>query len=183
MVDIYPPPKQREALLRLVEALGCRDACLRRDECDDWAVFGRLGHIYAIPGTLDRGDCEGFQIYCRCAPEFEEPPPKSTAWAHCKKAMSFCEVINDGDWEGMLFLDRLPTAAEAEIIRDKLGIPKKREISDVERERLRALSAEHGFAKRPIVERAITAPETASSDLDGSLKGETPARRIRHDRR
>jgi hypothetical protein len=46
----------------------------------------------------------------------------------------------------MLFLDRLPIEAEAEIARDKLGLPKKREISDAERERLAA--TEHRFSTR-----------------------------------
>ena len=128
----------REALIKLVEALGCWDRALRRDECGDWAVFGKLGHIYAVPGTLDRKGCEGFQIYFRGAEEFGEPT-SSQAWTWAKKALSFCQVTNDGDNEGMLFMDRLPTAAESEIIRDKLGIRKKREISDDERERLRAI--------------------------------------------
>jgi hypothetical protein len=151
MVDIYPPAKQREALLKLVEALGCRDACLRRDECGDWRIVGRFGHIYAIPGTVDRPGVEGFQIYFRGAAEFEEPPKGSKAWAFAKKAMPFCELTNDGDDEGMLFLDRLPAPEEAEIIRDKLHIAKKREVSAGELERLRAMSLEHGFKKPSIV--------------------------------
>jgi hypothetical protein len=43
---------------------------------------------------------------------------------------------------------RLPTAAEGEIIRDKLGIGKKRVLSDAELERLKAMGAEHGFRPR-----------------------------------
>jgi hypothetical protein len=62
MADIYPPAKQREALLGFREALGCRDNAVRRDECGDWAIFGKRGHIYAIPGTLDRPKTPGFQI-------------------------------------------------------------------------------------------------------------------------
>jgi hypothetical protein len=45
-------------------------------------------------------------------------------------------VTQDGDDEGFLKLVRLPTDAEAEIIRDKLGIRKKREVSEFEKERL-----------------------------------------------
>ena len=62
MADIYPPTRQREALRKLAEAVGCRDVALRRDEVGDWRVVGKLGHIYAIPGTLDRKGVEGFQI-------------------------------------------------------------------------------------------------------------------------
>jgi hypothetical protein len=129
MVDIYPPPRQREALLKLIEALGCWDRALKRDECGDWRVVGKLGHIYAIPGTLDRPEVEGFQIYFRGAPEFAEPT-SSQAWTWAKKALAFCEVINDGDDEGMLFLDRLPTPEETEAIRDKLGIRKRTEYGE-----------------------------------------------------
>jgi hypothetical protein len=136
MADIYPPARQRAALLKLVETLGCRDACLRRDECGDWRVNGKFGHIFAVPGVLDRPTGEGFQIYYRGAPEFEEPN-SSQGWTWAKKAMAFCAVANDGDGEGVLFLDRLPTPTEAEIIRDKLRIPKKRELSETELDRLR----------------------------------------------
>ena len=69
----------RETLVKLVEALGCWDRALRRDVCGDWAIFGKHGHIYAVPGTLDRPKTEGFQIYFRGAEEFGEPGPH--AWA------------------------------------------------------------------------------------------------------
>jgi hypothetical protein len=164
VADIYPPTVQRPALVRLVEALGCRDAALRRDECGDWRVVGKFGHIYALPGALDKLGCEGFQIYFRGSVEFEEPPKGSKAWAFAKQATSSATVANDGEGEGMMFLDRLPTADEAAIIRDKLGIPKKREISDAEAERLQAM----GFS-RSHVERAAVSPEVAPVDLSVSM--------------
>jgi hypothetical protein len=153
VADIYPAPRQREALLKLVEALGCWDRALRRDECGDWRLVGKLGHIYAIPGTLDRKGVEGFQIYFRGAPEFEEPT-SSQAWTWAKKALAFCEVTNEGHDEGMLFLSRLPTAEEAEVIRDKLGI-RKRVTYDEEtlaRKREQALMARQGWGKKPASE-------------------------------
>jgi len=159
-VDIYPPTRQREALLAFRDALGCRDNALRRDECGDWCIEGRFGHIYAIPGTLDRPGCEGFQIYFRGAAEFEEPPRGSKGWAECKKAMPFAEVTANGDAEGMLFLDHMPDQAEAKIIRDKLYIAKKREISDDERARLAAF----GFRSR--VETPFSAPENPSDEAN-----------------
>jgi hypothetical protein len=48
--DIFPPARQRETLLKLVEALGCRDAALRRDECGDWRIKGRYEHHQSDPG-------------------------------------------------------------------------------------------------------------------------------------
>jgi hypothetical protein len=152
MADIHPPAKQRVALLGLVEALGCRDASLRKDECGDPRIVGKLGHIYAVPG--------GFQLYFRGAPEFEELT-SSQSWTWGKKALAFAKVTNDGDGEGMLFLDRLPTAAEAEIIRAKLVIAKKREVSEAELERLRS----QGF--RPRSADDGSASEPASGDAGG----------------
>jgi hypothetical protein len=138
-MDKYPPTVQRPALLKLVEALGCRDVALRRDECGDWRVNGTFGHIWAVP--------EGFQLYYRGAPEFEEPST-SKGWTWAKKELSFCRVTQDGDEEGMLILDRLPTPPEAEIIRDKLRIAKKRELSEEELTRLRRHSFRTGDGKR-----------------------------------
>jgi hypothetical protein len=42
----------------------------------------------------------------------------------------FATVTQDGDEEGILWLDRLPTADEAKAIRRYLGIPKKAELSE-----------------------------------------------------
>jgi hypothetical protein len=151
VADIYPPTRQREALLRLIEALGCWDRALRRDECSDWMLKGKYGHIYAIPGTLDRPKAEGFQIYFRGAPEFEEPT-NSQAWTWTKKLLDpFCEVTNDGDTEGILFLDRLPTKEEAEVIRDKLGIRKRTEYDEetLARKREAALMARESWSQKP----------------------------------
>jgi hypothetical protein len=129
MTDKYPPAVQRPALLKLVEALGCRDAALRRDECGDWRINGKYGYIYAVPGIPWGGmeKTEGFQLYFRGA-EFEASTSK--AWTYAKEALSFCRVTQDGDTEGLLFLGRLPTPKEAEIIRDKLRIAKRAEFSE-----------------------------------------------------
>jgi hypothetical protein len=55
-----------------------------------------------------------------------------------RAALKFAKVTQDGDGEGFLKIDRLPTEAEGHIIRDKLGIPKKRQSSEEEIARLRA---------------------------------------------
>jgi hypothetical protein len=52
-MDIFPPAKQRPALLAFAETADTRPNCLRRDECGDWAIWGRDGHIYAVPVELD----------------------------------------------------------------------------------------------------------------------------------
>jgi hypothetical protein len=136
MTDIFPPAKQRPALLGLVKALGCRDNALKRDECGDWAIFGKRGHIYAVPGTLDRPNTPGFQIFVMGW--------TARGWNLAKEAFKpFASLTNDGDDEGALFLDRLPAPEEAKIIRHWCGIAKKAEYSEEQlvgmRERARAL--------------------------------------------
>ena len=74
--------------------------------------------------------------------------------------MAFAKVAQAGDAEGILLLDRLPTSDEAEIIRGKLQIAKKRETSDEELARLRRQgfqSSDDGSSEK-----------TASGQLDGS---------------
>ncbi len=52
MTDIYPRAAQRQALLKLMPALGCSDTALRRDECGDPSIAGKHGHIHAVCGTI-----------------------------------------------------------------------------------------------------------------------------------
>jgi hypothetical protein len=152
-MDIYMSTSQREALIKLVEALGSWDRALRRDECGDPSVKGKYGRIHAVPGMLSRKGAAGFQIYFRGADEDGEPT-STQAWTWAKKMLAFCEVTNDGDGEGMLFLDRLPTAAEAEVIRDKLGIRKRMEFDEetLARKREQALKARESSRQKPALE-------------------------------
>src|SRR5262249_49662252 len=63
-------------------------------------------------------------------------------WTHTKKRLGFCKVTQDGDNEGCLRLFDLPTPDQAEIIRDVLGIQKRREVSAEVLERLKAFAFE-----------------------------------------
>ena len=103
-------------------ALGCSDMTLRLDECGDPSIAGKRGHIYAVCGTLDEPKKLGFMIYVICA--------TGTGWTYAKKALSFAKLTNDGDDEGVVFLDRLPSKSEAETIRRYCGILKRRDLSD-----------------------------------------------------
>jgi hypothetical protein len=110
--DPCPPAVQRSRLLELQAAIDASQTTagrptLTRDACGDWAIFGRLGHIYAAP--------EGFQLVISTG---ERPK----AWTWIKKRLTFCRLSQDGDDEGVLLLDRIPTPAEAELIREALGI-------------------------------------------------------------
>jgi hypothetical protein len=137
MADSYPPIVQRPALLEFAKALVSRDSALRRDECGDWRITGSHGHIYAIPGTLDRRTTPGFQIYVRrdsvrewSAARKALTMARPTGHPAFSKVEPFCNLTNDGDDEGMLFLNRLPTADEAETIRRYCGIAKKRTFDE-----------------------------------------------------
>ncbi len=88
----------------------------------------------------------GLHIYFRGAREFEEPPAGSTAWSHAKRAMTFARVVNDGEGEGMLMMDRLPTPAEADVIRDKLSIRKRPSSSEQTIDNLRTRVPKNGPA-------------------------------------
>jgi hypothetical protein len=135
-MDIFPTTKQRAALLKLTKALVSRDSALRRDECGDWRIEGSSGHVYAVPGALDQPNRPGFMLYIMTS------SPK--AWTFAKRALAFAKVINDGDEEGAFVMHRLPSADEAGLIRRYWGIPKRREVSEAELDRLRSV----GFAPR-----------------------------------
>ena len=135
-MDIFPTTKQRAALLKLTKALVSRDSALRRDECGDWRIEGSSGHVYAVPGTLDQPNRPGFMLYVM--------PGSPKAWTFAKRALAFAEVINDGDEEGAFVMRRLPNADEAALIRRYCGIPKRREVSEAELDRLRSV----GFVLR-----------------------------------
>ena len=80
--------------------------------------------------------------------------PSGHWWGAAKRGLSFARVTQDGDDEGALFIDRLPTAEEAETIRHYAGIAKRRTLSDDERARLTGLG--HRFEKRAGVGSAVT---------------------------
>jgi len=140
MPDKFPPTKQRGPLLNLVSVLGCRDNALRRDGCSDWRINGEQGWIYAVP--------EGFQLVFWArngVNEWDGEGPHIEDYIRAKRHLVFCQLVQDGNGEGIFVLDRLPTTDEAEIIRDTLKIAKKRNTG----ERSEAqLAAQAVFAER-----------------------------------
>jgi hypothetical protein len=166
MTDKYPPAMQREALLRFRDALGCRDNALRRDECGDWRINGKQGWIYAVP--------EGFQIcfFARCGVnEFDGVGPHIEDYVRAKRGLVFCRLAQDGTGEGIFFFDRLPTAAEAEVIRDTLVISKKREMGEPSEAQLAARKA---FAERQRVGVAAGANLLTNNEAEIQSKDDAP---------
>jgi hypothetical protein len=101
-------------------------------ECGGWAIWGGNGHIYAGP--------EGYQLMIGC--DFDNVRWTSArGWESAKKRLSFGKVTQDGDCEGSIVLDRMPSKAEAAEIRDILGIPKRIELSEGQLANLRAHAA------------------------------------------
>jgi hypothetical protein len=92
------------------------------DDCGDPTIFGSHGHITACDGVVS--------IYLQCR--------SARAWTFAKRMLSgICPTVSqDGDEEGILRLDRLPTSEEAELIRHYVGI---RQTAPAEtRERIRS---------------------------------------------
>src|SRR5215510_11391670 len=121
----------------LLAALGAWDRALRRDECGAWCIFGNDGKIYTW------GDGKTWVLYACCQ--------SSKGWTYAKRRLAFCKLTQDAASEGCLRLHHLPTPAQAEEIRQALGIRKKMEVSPETLERLRAT----GFKSNPRPEAGI----------------------------
>jgi hypothetical protein len=98
----------------LVATIDASSRALQRDLCGDYMITGKLGHIFA--------DGQGFLL---CVSTRESP----RRWTMVKRRLAFCHLKQDGDDEGCLHLDRLPRPEDAELIREALGIRKRRRIS------------------------------------------------------
>jgi hypothetical protein len=97
----------KDRLAQLREVLNGAFRSLGRDECDGaYRLLGSRGHIYRDGG--------GWLLYVRCRSRMH--------WTYTKRRLAFCRVTQDGDDEGCLHLDRLPSTAEAEEIRHAVGL-------------------------------------------------------------
>ena len=94
----------RQRLQALLTALDATPRALRRDPCGTFAIMGKAGHIFA--------DGLGY-LLCVCTGELVR------RWTGVKSRLRFCRVTQDGDDEGCLHLDRLPTRTEASAIRKR----------------------------------------------------------------
>ena len=128
----------------LLTATGASATTVERPVCEGWVgdyqISGKTGYVLA--------NGAGYLLYVtideRTATERE---PSSRPWKNAKARLAFCKVTQDGDWEGCLVLDRLPTAQEAVVIREVLGIRKRRRMTA---EALSGLERARDSLKRPI---------------------------------
>jgi hypothetical protein len=112
--------QDRVALSSMLVSLNGAKNALRRDQCGDWTIRGSRGHVRACG--------KRFSVYVTTQ--------SARAWTFAKRALDFCQLSQDGDDEGILTLDRLPSSAEAEIMRQYIGL---RQTRDVPPERASAL--------------------------------------------
>jgi hypothetical protein len=106
-----PPLTDRARLEVLLGAIDASPRALRCDQCGDYAITGKLGRILV--------DGQGFLFFITT-----NGSPRR--WTFVKRRLAFCHITQDGDDEGCLHLDKLPTPTEAKLIREALGIRKKR---------------------------------------------------------
>jgi hypothetical protein len=122
----------------LLTALNAWDRALRRDECGGWTIIGKQGSIHSW------GDGKSWVLYIACR--------SAMHWTYTKKRLGgICAVTLDCEDEGTLRLQHLPRPDQAEVIRDILGIQKRREVSAAELERLKAFA----FARKPRSEASL----------------------------
>jgi hypothetical protein len=88
-------------------------------------------------------------------------------WTNIKRRLAFCRITQDGDEEGCLHLDQLPTPADAVLIREALGIRKRRTLTEDGRAQLavarRAANSTFNATAIDLIEQAAT-PHAAPAD-------------------
>jgi hypothetical protein len=105
---------ERNALVRLLDTLDGSHVALQREN-GELAIHGKFGHIYA-----------GANGYLLCV---VSDRLSTRCWHMIKGNLHFCRLTQDGDSEGCLLVDRLPNATEAVVIRESLGIRKRRTMT------------------------------------------------------
>jgi hypothetical protein len=134
----------REHLSAFLTAIDASPTTLERPVCRGWVsdyqITGKRGHVLA--------DASGYLLYITGTVQ---------RWKKAKHSLS-AKVTQDGDDDGILRLDCLPTAAEAATIRDLIGIRKRRlmtaeALSKLERARgsIKSPNLAPDFARRLLV--------------------------------
>jgi hypothetical protein len=96
--------RDKSDLCRLLDALNAAPFQLRRDACGTWIGCGSRGY------AATWGDGKTWMLVV--TPEIEVT---KWQWTADKKRLAFAEVTQDGDYEGVFRLHRLPTPEEAEV--------------------------------------------------------------------
>ena len=123
----------REHLSAFVTAIDASPTALERPLCRGWVgdyqITGKHRHVLT--------DGTGYLLYVTGTVQ---------RWRKAKRSLPG-KVTQDGDDEGILRLDQLPTSAEADTIRDLIGIRKRRLMTA---EALSKLESARGSIKSPV---------------------------------
>lgn len=109
--------EDKKYLKLLAQALDVSESRIKLDECGDWNIVGLRGKI-----STD-GEC--WYLYTDCV-----TPRK---WNVTKKNLSFLEVSQDGDWEGIFKSSRMPFRDEARAIRKVIGVRPRTVLTEEQR--------------------------------------------------
>ena len=125
-------------------AIDASSVALERPNCRGWLgdyqLTGKHGHVLA--------DHPGYLLYVTGTVQ---------RWKKAKRIFPGT-VTQDGDDEGIIRLDRLPTPIEAESIRDLIGIRKRRRMTA---EALSSLGRARESIKSPVLDSPIRYSERA----------------------
>jgi len=138
---------------KLLVALDAAPFQLHRDECGWWVIAGRYGSLQTW------GDTKTWAAYVICR--------SARHWTITKQRLSFMKVTQDGDDEGCLRLFDLPNVAQAVVIRDVLGLRKRRTLNKESRDKLIAAGVNRRF-------RARTPPEAPGTGHSPPMNGNAP---------
>jgi hypothetical protein len=145
----------RERLVALLDALDASQTTLQRDVVRGEGRTGIRGRSRDKAGndaSVIYPDGDGFLLYVtfgeRTGDYGVDREPSSLPWKNAKAKLSFCNVTQDGDWEGCLRLSGLPNPKEAEAIREVMSIRKRRIVTDAARSQLEAMREAANTAKR-----------------------------------
>lgn len=131
--------RDRSQQLRLLPALDVSPAHLRRDDCGWWIIAGRHGAIHTW------GDDQTWVAYIRSR--------SARHWTAVKRRLNFMKVTQDGTDEGCLRLFALPTPKQAALIREALGLRKRRVMTKGALEKL-----DEARANSPVGGRLAASP-------------------------
>ena len=113
--------EDKKYLIRLSKALDSSVGRIKLDECGDWNLVGIRGKIST--------DNEYWYLYVDCS--------SARKWTNIKKDLSWMEVFQDGDSEGVLRSARMPFRDEAMAVRKKIGVRPSTKLTEEGRAQLK----------------------------------------------
>lgn len=112
--------EDKKYLVKLAKALDVSEKRIKLDAYRDWNIVGSRGHIST------EGDY--WYLYTQCE--------TIRKWDNVKKNLSFMEISQDGDSEGIMKCDRMPYREESRIVRKVIGLRPRTVLTEAGREML-----------------------------------------------